>query len=266
MNESKHRIDDGAITLGAYHRSWRAIACEHAAGRRYAGAAHHPPRALRDPTRVRCPVQPHGTRLRTASSLRASLREHPAGATLCDIWVYWRRWCQKQVEELSGDGRHAGYENVRVGRTGMADQEYLAVLKQDVSTWNSWRAAHLDVATPNLSEADLRGATLQKVNLRGATLAGADLRVAILRGADLNRADLQGADLQCAWLSNAFLQGADLHGADLRGTWLSGAKLTGGGLPAARLTGTTYNTRTCWPADFTPPTDAVASDLHPPTE
>ncbi len=86
----------------------------------------------------------------------------------------------------------------------MADEKYLAILRQGLEVWNKWRGENPD------TQPDLSG-----VDLHGADLSGADLW-----GADLNRAKLNGADL-----SEAFLYRVDLCEADLSGANLSEAEL-----------------------------------------
>jgi uncharacterized protein YjbI with pentapeptide repeats len=126
----------------------------------------------------------------------------------------------------------------------MANQEYLAILKQGVDVWNTWRDGHPDIR-PDLSYAqfmgaDLSGANLYDTNLIGANLIGANLTEANLIGAKLSGADLTGAklsrtDLNEADLTGAKLGGADLAGADLAGADLAGADLTGANLSRTRL-------------------------------
>jgi hypothetical protein len=82
----------------------------------------------------------------------------------------------------------------------MANPKHLAMLKQDVESWNSWRVKHSD--RPDLSNADLRGANLSRANLIGADLRGANLSRADLSGANLREANLHGANLSgmiAAW-------------------------------------------------------------------
>ena len=110
----------------------------------------------------------------------------------------------------------------------MANPEHLAILKQGVEQWNSWREQNLKLQFqdpnwvrpygdhPDLSGADLSGANLSEADLSGANFSGANFSEA-----DLSRAVLLEADL-----SRANLGGAQLHGADLRGANLSGADLT----------------------------------------
>ena len=101
----------------------------------------------------------------------------------------------------------------------MANAKHLALLKQGVAVWNSWRAAH-----PR-TRPDLLGAPLF-----GANLCGADLSYANLCGADLSYANLRGADLLGATLGEADLTQAHLGYANLRGTDLSARDLTPSGL------------------------------------
>jgi hypothetical protein len=67
----------------------------------------------------------------------------------------------------------------------MANEEHLAILRQDVEAWNRWREENPDVR-PDLWKADLAGANLGGASLGGASLAGANLRGASLRGASLD--------------------------------------------------------------------------------
>ena len=77
----------------------------------------------------------------------------------------------------------------------MANEEYLAKLKEGVSVWLEWRENHPDT----------------RPDLNGADLGWTDLRQALLRDADLPEAHLNGADLQRAKLEEANLRGADLR-------------------------------------------------------
>src|SRR5947199_312522 len=64
----------------------------------------------------------------------------------------------------------------------MANQQQLALLRQGVTAWNTWRQQHPKI------HPDLIGA-----NLSAADLSAADLREAELREADLSAADLSAA-------------------------------------------------------------------------
>jgi hypothetical protein len=106
----------------------------------------------------------------------------------------------------------------------MADKTQLEVLKNGVSAWNVWRAAHAELE-PNLADAHLIG-----LDLMGANLARADLRKADLRGTNLSDASLIGAHLEGVTLFRAVLDRADLAGAHLNGA----QSLTGDQLVAAK--------------------------------
>jgi hypothetical protein len=111
----------------------------------------------------------------------------------------------------------------------MANQEHLAILKQGVDVWNTWREEHPEV-WPALREADLSKSNLKKVDLSGAHLFRTNFSEADLRGANLQlayplRANLRGADLTEAVLDSANFIGADLRGANLTGANLRFANL-----------------------------------------
>lgn len=113
----------------------------------------------------------------------------------------------------------------------MANQEFLTLLRADVSAANQYRSenpgfvpdligvdlAGLDLEGANLEDAYLRFSKLRGTNLKGANLRGTNLRVSDLRGANLKKADLEGADL-----SNANLIGANLIETRLRNTEIRG--------------------------------------------
>ena len=98
----------------------------------------------------------------------------------------------------------------------MVDKTQLAVLKQGVEAWNSWRAVHAETR-PDLSNAHLYGRDLVNADLAGADLRHADLRGTVLSGARLMGANLQGADFFRTVLDGADLEGADLVGARFLG-------------------------------------------------
>ncbi len=93
----------------------------------------------------------------------------------------------------------------------MANEQQVALLKQGISVWNAWRAAHPEAAV------DLSGGALRGLDLTGADLSAADLTGADLRGGILSGASLVGASLRGANLFKAMLDGADLDQADLSG-------------------------------------------------
>jgi uncharacterized protein YjbI with pentapeptide repeats len=81
----------------------------------------------------------------------------------------------------------------------MANEEQVALLKQDANLWNTWREQHPQVAI-NLISADLRKDDLREANLCEASLMGAGLDGANLQGADLSKANLVRANLSAAKL------------------------------------------------------------------
>jgi hypothetical protein len=122
----------------------------------------------------------------------------------------------------------------------MADEEYLRILRQGVSTWNQWRKEHLNVGV-DLSRAKLNGAHLGGADLRVAQLNGADLSAAFLCGAILSGANLSEANLSGANVSDANLYGADLRRANLSGASVSMTDLRKANVSAANLRGAMLN-------------------------
>jgi uncharacterized protein YjbI with pentapeptide repeats len=127
----------------------------------------------------------------------------------------------------------------------LANPEHLELLRRGVDAWNAWRgkepSVRPDLSGTDLSEADLRGATLleadfSEANLTKATLSGANLTKAWLGQANLSEADLTGANLTKAWLGDAILVKADLFEANLTEAILSGADLREADLRGANLT------------------------------
>jgi uncharacterized protein YjbI with pentapeptide repeats len=118
----------------------------------------------------------------------------------------------------------------------MADQDYLNILQQGMSEWNSWRDRNRDVK-PDLHQISLRQMNLAAANLREADLSQTDLSGADLSGARLERANLMDADLSNATLHDANLSRADLSWADLSGADLSYADLSRSTLLHTDLTG-----------------------------
>jgi uncharacterized protein YjbI with pentapeptide repeats len=123
----------------------------------------------------------------------------------------------------------------------MANQEHLDILKQGVTTWNTWRKKQNQDFQPDFSDADFRGADLRKARLRDADLSEANLRDADLSEANLNEAILIEAILAGANLSGADLREAILFGADLSGANLSGANLSRAVLGEANFNGANLN-------------------------
>jgi Pentapeptide repeats (8 copies) len=119
----------------------------------------------------------------------------------------------------------------------MANQEHLAILKQGVDIWNTWREQFPDIR-PDLRKADLRNANLSEADLSRADLGEADLGGAYLRGAYLIFSDLIGADLTGAFLIGTNLSGAGLNKANLNKTLMVDTDLTGATLINCRVYGT----------------------------
>lgn len=127
----------------------------------------------------------------------------------------------------------------------MANEEHVALLRQGVETWNTWRRTYSgkfppDLAGADLHKMDLDGTDLHEVylidtDLHGGILSGANLRYADLSGANLHGADLNGADLHEASLFGANLSEADLSAASLHGTVLGHATLSHANLRGASL-------------------------------
>jgi uncharacterized protein YjbI with pentapeptide repeats len=106
----------------------------------------------------------------------------------------------------------------------VANPEHMAILKQGVRAWNSWRAEHRDV-TPDLAGADLAEAELAQAHLFRADLSRAELSLANLAGASLQNANLHMARLSSARLALANLEGASCKGANLARARLYDASL-----------------------------------------
>jgi uncharacterized protein YjbI with pentapeptide repeats len=106
------------------------------------------------------------------------------------------------------------------------EQDYTS---DEVSKLNTKK---LDLSNSNLRTASLRGAFLSDMDFWGANFSTASLNFA-----NLNTANLSTANLSFAFLSNANLSFAFLWGADLSFAFLSDADLTGAFLWGADLSG-----------------------------
>jgi Pentapeptide repeats (8 copies) len=140
----------------------------------------------------------------------------------------------KRQDEL----RAAYKNNVAIGRPPYAG---VAIRTRGELIWvmneRRWHEVDPDgdIATANLSGADLRRANLSEIRLEAATL----------RGTLFGYANLDGALLCMADLSMASLRGANLGGADLRDTTLSGADLREAHMDAnTKLTDALLDSRT----------------------
>jgi hypothetical protein len=152
----------------------------------------------------------------------------------------------------------------------MANDEHVALLKQDVEAWNAWRDENANIR-PDLDGANLSGAKLRRANLSGAALFKADLDRANFReanlsgaaliGADLNGANFSEADLSGAYLSQANLSGAKLGRANLSGANLNRTNLTHANLAHANLHGADLQAATLVDTDLTG-ADLTASRIH----
>jgi uncharacterized protein YjbI with pentapeptide repeats len=136
----------------------------------------------------------------------------------------------------------------------MANDGHVALLKQGVAAWNTWRSENPNVVPDlsgaklygaNLSGANLSGAYLSQAHLYGANLSAANLSAANLMEANLNRANLRGANLR-----GARLYGADLLMADFGEANLSEADLSRALLPRANLSGADLTGAVLGGADF----------------
>lgn len=120
----------------------------------------------------------------------------------------------------------------------MASQRHLAILNEGVKTWNQWRLDNPG-AVPILSGANLTGMNLRLVDFTGAYLSmtdltNADLRMATLSMANLTGVNLSGADLSGAYLKFAHLTRAKLSHTKLEEAILGFTTLTGVNLSLAR--------------------------------
>ena len=138
-----------------------------------------------------------------------------------------------------------------------------AVFAQKDCNRNNWRVYYnsdgkdmsdcdlrwASLSSENLTDADLAGANLAGAYLKSANLAGAYLKSANLAGANLAGANLKGATLISTKLTGANLESANLESANLES-----ANLTGANLKYANLTGTTL-----WDANLT---DAILDGVQ----
>ena len=116
----------------------------------------------------------------------------------------------------------------------MANTAQLAILKQGVEAWNSWREQNPNTVI-SLASADLSNTSLEGVNLADADLKGANLSCVCLNHANLVSARLQSANLTHAVLSHANLAHAHLEKANLAFASLEEAMLPFAHLDEANL-------------------------------
>lgn len=121
----------------------------------------------------------------------------------------------------------------------MANEEQLAILRQGVDKWNTWRennpSVKIDLQMAKLSGVILSGIDLNEGDLRGAILRDANLVKANLIKANLKKTKLSGANLSGGVLQQAQLSVANLRRANLGGTNLRFANLENADLTEARL-------------------------------
>ncbi|MEP7287484.1 MAG: pentapeptide repeat-containing protein [Chloroflexota bacterium] len=123
----------------------------------------------------------------------------------------------------------------------MANEEHLAILKQGVKVWNTWREENRAIR-PDLSKANLRRAKLKGVNFDNADLNAANLRETELIEAKLHATNLSGANMSEANLIGADLSGSDLSEGFFSQAYFRGANLTGANLSEADLVQADFGT------------------------
>ena len=93
----------------------------------------------------------------------------------------------------------------------MANEKYLAILKEGVDPWNRWRIQS-HIMRPDLSSANLSGVNLFEAMLIGANLSNANFKGAILSYANFTGANLSGADFTNAICEATVFANNDLNG------------------------------------------------------
>lgn len=126
----------------------------------------------------------------------------------------------------------------------MTSDDYYALMDQGSAAWNQWRnenpEAYLDMSQLDLKDASLGGFDLSRADfsrgrLKGASLIGANLTGANFREAHLTHANLSEANLTMADLRRAQMPGSFLRNATLTWTDFSGADLRDADFDGARL-------------------------------
>lgn len=121
---------------------------------------------------------------------------------------------------------------------------------------------NVDFTGAELPGVPFKGAWLTNITFDGADLQEADLRVA-LTGGSFRSANLAGAQM-----CHTSLLGVNMDGARLYGTNLTDAQLEYADLSSAHfndktiLKGITYNSKTKWPPEFTPPPSATPRSIE----
>jgi Pentapeptide repeats (8 copies) len=118
----------------------------------------------------------------------------------------------------------------------MANKEHLAVLRQGVDAWNTWRLDNpntvpdlsgASLCRANLVKADLQWAVFFRANLCEADLTWANCRAATLVGANLIKADFRGVNLRGANFTEANFRETNFREATVVATVLANVDLSG---------------------------------------
>jgi uncharacterized protein YjbI with pentapeptide repeats len=142
----------------------------------------------------------------------------------------------------------------------MANDEHVAILKQDVAAWNAWRTANPDILPDlegaDLSETDLSWAKLMWGDLRNANLSGANLEGVYLHRAKLSGANLSGAFTGATLTRTEWLKKVTEQVKDVRSEWVKNELAT----MRSRIIGT-ESLNWLWPIVNVPRADLSWADL-----
>src|SRR5260370_30799614 len=101
----------------------------------------------------------------------------------------------------------------------MANPEHLAILKQGVAEWNTWRKRRENATvTFDFTNADLHGVFLNGANLSRASLVAADLTDVLAFSCNFNEANLSNTNLAFSIFDSTDLSHADFRAARLHRT------------------------------------------------
>ena len=106
----------------------------------------------------------------------------------------------------------------------MANADHLAILKQGVEVWNTWRKENSKI-TPDLSRVDFNVDDFNGIDLRCVNFHATNLERAIFLATNLVRANFCEATLNMASFCGVNLSGADFSAANLSGAFLKDARL-----------------------------------------
>jgi hypothetical protein len=121
----------------------------------------------------------------------------------------------------------------------MANPEHLAILKQGVTAWNSWRQDRPEIM-PNLRSCDL-----QQANFQGADFTHTDFTEA-----DISKSMFMSSDFSQANLTYTVLSHSDFREANFRQADLTAANASGSKFGRAVFSGTLFIWTTLDNADF----------------